>query len=96
MQNNNHITTKALHASIPSRYLAIYVNHTQANHTWKGGVKDEFMEAWISSRVLPLVSGTSRSTNTTVRPQMLAKMKNVPAFRSKPHINISSEVAPES
>lgn len=36
------------------------------------------MDAWISSRVLPLVSGTRRSTNTTVRPQMLANMKNVP------------------
>jgi len=50
------------------------------------------MEAWISSRVLPLVSGTSRSTNTTVSPQMLAKMKNVPAFRpSHTQIYISSE-----
>jgi hypothetical protein len=46
------------------------------------------MDAWISSRVLPLVSGTSRSTNTTVSPQMLAKMKNVPAFRPS-HTQIS-------
>jgi hypothetical protein len=41
------------------------------------------MDAWISSRVLPLVSGTSRSTNKTVSPLMLANMKNVPAVNPR-------------
>jgi hypothetical protein len=45
------------------------------------GAKDEFMDAWISSRVLPLVSGTSRATNKTVSPQMLANIKNVPEIK---------------
>lgn len=45
------------------------------------------MEAWISSKVRPLVSGTNRSTNTTVSPQMLAKMKNVPASSLKFYIS---------
>jgi hypothetical protein len=39
------------------------------------------MDAWISSRVLPFVSGTSRATNKTVSPQMLANMKNVPEIK---------------
>jgi hypothetical protein len=58
----------------------------QANKRYLGkGVRIELMEAWISSRVLPFVSGTNRSTNTTVSPQMVAKMKNVPASISKFH-----------
>lgn len=37
------------------------------------------IEACISSKVLPLVSGTSFAMKRTVRQPMAAKMKNVPA-----------------
>lgn len=43
-----------------------------------GHVK-EFMEACISSKVRPLVSGTSFATNITVKPHTAENMKNVPA-----------------
>ena len=39
----------------------------------------EFREAWISSSVRPLVSGTSFATNSTVKPHMPENMKKVPA-----------------
>ena len=38
----------------------------------------ELKEAWISSNVRPLVSGTSFATNSTVKPLMAEKMKKVP------------------
>ena len=40
--------------------------------------KDGFIAVCISSSVCPLVSGTSFATNRTVKPDMLANMKNVP------------------
>ena len=40
-----------------------------------------FIDACISSSVRPLVSGTSFATNRTVKPHMLANMKNVPGKR---------------
>lgn len=48
------------------------------NHCLSDEMK--LIEVCISSRVRPLVSGTSRSTNRTVRPQMLANMKKVPVM----------------
>ena len=36
------------------------------------------IDACISSRARPLVSGTSFATNITVKPEMTEKMKNVP------------------
>ena len=38
-----------------------------------------FIAAWISSKVLPLVSGTNFATNKTVKPQMLENMKKIPS-----------------
>ena len=39
---------------------------------------NQFMEAWISSRVRPFVSGTSMTMNTTAAAQTNAYPKNVP------------------
>ena len=36
-----------------------------------------FNDAWISSSVHPLVSGTNFGTNKTVKPHMLENVKNV-------------------
>ena len=38
------------------------------------------MDAWISSKVRPLVSGTSIATNMTVEPQITQNMKKVPVI----------------
>jgi hypothetical protein len=38
----------------------------------------EFSESWISSSVLPLVSGTSLATNSIVAKLAAENMKNVP------------------
>lgn len=38
---------------------------------------------WISSSVLPLVSGTSFATNSTVTKLAAENRKNVPAYRSR-------------
>jgi hypothetical protein len=70
---------------ITRKFTRICFESGKRTHYLLKGVRVEFMEAWISSRALPLVSGTNLSTNTTVRPQMLAKMKNVPASISKFH-----------
>lgn len=40
--------------------------------------EEGFNEICISSNVLPLVSGTNFATNRTVKPPMLANIKNVP------------------
>ena len=41
-------------------------------------VERGFIVVCISSSVCPFVSGTSFATNRTVKPDMLANMKNVP------------------
>jgi hypothetical protein len=67
----------------PERELAMNLIYAIRLVLEETGSIDEFMDAWISSRVLPLVSGTSRSTNKTVSPLMLANMKNVPAINPR-------------
>ena len=45
--------------------------------------------AWISSSVLPLVSGTSFATNKTVTKLTAENKKNVPAYRKYPTVTYS-------
>lgn len=47
-----------------------------------GHVK-EFIDNCISSKVRPLVSGTSFATNITVKPHTAENMKNVPETPTK-------------
>jgi uncharacterized membrane protein YkgB len=47
----------------------------------------EFREAWISSSVLPLVSGTNLATNSMVIKLAAENMKKVPAFNKG--VNVS-------
>lgn len=72
------------HSRFPCFFFQTLTSKFSGFHGSKGMIliyhlaENGFIDACISSRVRPLVSGTSFATNRTVKQQMAENMKNVP------------------